>query len=176
MKSESKVSSKLELRELVLLAMVIAIKVVLGQFKVGDATLQVGLGFIGSVMLGYLFGPWWGFAGGALSDLVSSAIFGNLGGFFIGFTLTAALESMIYGFFLYKKPIQIWRVIASVICVTVICYIGLNTLWVSMLGGTNFMVALSSRILKEIITPWIHMVVVWFILEGLSRVKLSRKF
>lgn len=37
MKSESKVSSKLELRELVLLAMVIAIKVVLGQFKVGDA-------------------------------------------------------------------------------------------------------------------------------------------
>ncbi|MBT8878133.1 BioY family transporter, partial [Lactobacillus delbrueckii subsp. bulgaricus] len=35
MKSESKVSSKLELRELVLLAMVIAIKVILGQFKVG---------------------------------------------------------------------------------------------------------------------------------------------
>ncbi|MGZ1259551.1 folate family ECF transporter S component, partial [Lactobacillus delbrueckii subsp. bulgaricus] len=29
---------------------------------------------------------------------------------------------------------------------------------------------------KEMITPWIHMVVVWFILEGLSRVKLSRKF
>ncbi|MBT9072022.1 BioY family transporter, partial [Lactobacillus delbrueckii subsp. bulgaricus] len=57
MKSESKVSSKLELRELVLLAMVIAIKVILGQFKVGNATLQVGLGFIGSVMLGYLFGP-----------------------------------------------------------------------------------------------------------------------
>ncbi|MBT8940054.1 BioY family transporter, partial [Lactobacillus delbrueckii subsp. bulgaricus] len=94
-----------------------------------------------SVMLGYLFGPWWGFAGGALSDLVSSAIFGNMGGFFIGFTLTAALGPMIYGFFLYKKPIQIWRVIASVICVTVICNIGLNTLWVSMMYGINFMVA-----------------------------------
>ncbi|MBT8856085.1 folate family ECF transporter S component, partial [Lactobacillus delbrueckii subsp. bulgaricus] len=62
------------------------------------------------------------------------------------------------------------------ICVTVICNIGLNTLWVSMMYGINFMVALSSRILKEIITPWIQMVVVWFILEGLSRVKLSRKF
>ncbi|MBT8812092.1 folate family ECF transporter S component, partial [Lactobacillus delbrueckii subsp. bulgaricus] len=110
------------------------------------------------------------------SDLVSSAIFGNLGGFFIGFTLTAALGPMIYGFFLYKQPIQIWRVIASVICVTVICNIGLNTLWVSMMYGINFMVALSSRILKEMITPWIQMVVVWFILEGLSRVKLSRKF
>ncbi|MBT8838077.1 folate family ECF transporter S component, partial [Lactobacillus delbrueckii subsp. bulgaricus] len=83
---------------------------------------------------------------------------------------------MIYGFFLYKQPIQIWRVIASVICVTVICNIGLNTLWVSMMYGINFMVALSSRILKEMITPWIQMVVVWFILEGLSRVKLSRKF
>ncbi|MBT8886510.1 folate family ECF transporter S component, partial [Lactobacillus delbrueckii subsp. bulgaricus] len=54
--------------------------------------------------------------------------------------------------------------------------IGLNTLWVSMMYGINFMVALSSRILKEMITPWIQMVVVWFILEGLSRVKLSRKF
>ncbi|GHV98200.1 membrane protein [Lactobacillus nasalidis] len=176
MKSESKVKGRLELRELVLLAMVIAIKVVLEQFKVGNATLQVGLGFIGSVMLGYLFGPWWGFAGGALSDLVSSAIFGNLGGFFIGYTLTAALGPMIYGFFLYKKPVQIWRVIASVICVTVICNIGLNTLWVSLMYGTKFMAALSSRILKEMITPWIQMVVVWFVLQGLSRVKMSKKF
>lgn len=179
MKSETKAKfglTKLELRDLVLLAMVVAIKVILGKFSVGNATLQVGFGFIGSVMLGFFFGPWWGFVGGALSDLVSSAIFGNLGGFFIGYTLTAALGPMIYGFFFYKKPVQIWRVIAATILVTIICNIWLNTLWVSLMYGAKFMAALATRIVKEMITPWIQMIITWFVLQALSRVKQSKKF
>ena len=81
----------LELRDLILLGIIIAMKVILAQFSFGPAMVKVGLGFIGSVMLGYIFGPVWGSVGGGISDLVSSAIFGNQGGFFIGFTLTLSL-------------------------------------------------------------------------------------
>lgn len=174
MRTSQKVWGRLELKDVVLLGIMIAIKVALEQFKVGTATLQVGLGFIGSVMLGYYFGPLWGFVGGALSDLVSSAIFGNLGGFFIGYTLTAAMGPMIYGLFFYQKKVRIWRVIAATIVVTVVCNIGLNTLWVHLMYNVNFMAALSTRIVKEMIVPWIQMVVIWFVLQALSKVKVKR--
>ena len=176
MKTESKTlgkvkfGAKLELRDVILLGMVIAIKIILGKFTVGSQLLQVGLGFIGSVMLGYLFGPLWGFAGGAISDLVNSAIFGNMGGFFIGFTLTAAVGPMIYGFFFYKKPVQIWRVIAATIVVAIVCNIGMNTLWLHIMYNMPFMKTLGVRIVKEMISPWIQMVVTWFVLQALSRV------
>ena len=44
----------LELRDLILLGIIIAMKVILAQFSFGPAMVKVGLGFIGSVMLGYI--------------------------------------------------------------------------------------------------------------------------
>ena len=63
---------KVELRDLVLLGIIVAMKIILSRFTVGSAVVHVSLGFIGSVMLGYLFGPIWGSVGGGISDLVSS--------------------------------------------------------------------------------------------------------
>lgn len=34
-------------------------KIILSQFSFGPVMVKVGLGFIGSVLLGYLFGPLW---------------------------------------------------------------------------------------------------------------------
>ena len=93
-----------------------------------------------------------------------------MGGFFIGFTLTAAVGPMIYGFFFYKKPVQIWRVIAATIVVAIVCNIGMNTLWLHIMYNMPFMKTLGVRIVKEMIAPWIQMVVTWFVLQALSRV------
>ena len=100
------------LQQMIFLGIVVAMKIILGQFSIGPTTVKVGLGFIGSVLLGYFFGPVWGTIGGGISDLVSSAIFGNQGGYFIGFTLTAMAGPLIYALFLYDKPVIIWRIIA----------------------------------------------------------------
>ena len=78
-----------DLQQMIFLGMIVAMKIILGQFSFGPTTVKVGLGFIGSVLLAYFFGPVWGTIGGGISGLVSSAIFGNQGGFFIGFTLAA---------------------------------------------------------------------------------------
>ena len=67
------------LQQMIFLGIVVAMKIILGQFSIGPTTVKVGLGFIGSVLLGYFFGPVWGTIGGGISDLVSSAIFGNQG-------------------------------------------------------------------------------------------------
>ena len=165
---------KVELRDLVLLGFVVAIKVVLSRFSLGTTVVHVSLGFVGSVMLGYLFGPVWGAIGGGISDFVSSALFGNQGGFFIGFTLSAMIGPLIYGLLFYKKPVKTWRIILATILVTVIVNIGLNTLWVHLMYGMDLKAALTQRIPKETIVPWIEMVVTYFVLQAISRVKIRR--
>lgn len=165
---------KVELRDLVLLGIIVAMKIILSRFSVGTTIVHVSLGFIGSVMLGYLFGPVWGSIGGGISDLVSSALFGNQGGFFLGFTLSAMIGPFIYGLVFYQKPVKIWRIILATLLVTVVVNIGLNTLWVHLLYGMDFRVVLIQRIPKEAITPWLEMIISYFVLNAISRVKIKR--
>ena len=165
---------KVELQDLVLLGIIVAMKIILSRFTVGTTIVHVSLGFIGSVMLGYLFGPVWGSIGGGISDLVSSALFGNQGGFFLGFTLSAMIGPFIYGLVFYQKPVKIWRIILATLLVTVFVNIGLNTLWVHLLYGMDFRVVLIQRIPKEAITPWLEMIISYFVLNAISRVKIKR--
>ena len=165
---------KVELRDLVLLGIIVAMKIILSRFTVGTTIVHVSLGFIGSVMLGYLFGPVWGSIGGGISDLVSSALFGNQGGFFLGFTLSAMIGPFIYGLVFYQKPVKVWRIILATLLVTVVVNIGLNTLWVHLLYGMDFRVVLIQRIPKEAITPWLEMIISYFVLNDISRVKIKR--
>ena len=72
---------KLDLQGLVTLALFVAMDVVLGKISFGSLTLKAGLGFIGSALLAYYFGPLWGGIGALVSDLLRSAIFGVDGGF-----------------------------------------------------------------------------------------------
>ena len=165
---------KVELQDLVLLGIIVAMKIILSRFTVGTTIVHVSLGFIGSVMLGYLFGPVWGSIGGGISDLVSSALFGNQGGFFLGFTLSAMIGPFIYGLVFYQKPVKVWRIILATLLVTVVVNIGLNTLWVHLLYGMDFRVVLIQRIPKEAITPWLEMIISYFVLNAISRVKIKR--
>ena len=165
---------KVELRDLVLLGIIVAMKIILSRFTVGTNIVHVSLGFIGSAMLGYLFGPVWGSVGGGIGDLVSSALFGNQGGFFLGFTLSAMVGPFIYGLVFYQKPVKIWRIILATLLVTVVVNIGLNTLWVHLLYGMDFRVALIQRIPKEAITPWLEMIISYFVLNAISRIKIKR--
>lgn len=43
-----------DLQQLVFLGIVVAMKIILSQFSFGPVMVKVGLGFIGSVLLGYL--------------------------------------------------------------------------------------------------------------------------
>ena len=163
-----------DLQQMIFLGMIVAMKIILGQFSFGPTTVKVGLGFIGSVLLAYFFGPVWGTIGGGISDLVSSAIFGNQGGFFIGFTLTAMVGPLIYALFLYDHPVKVWRIVASTILVTIIVNIGMNTLWLHLMYGMNFNAALVQRLPKEMIIPWVQMVVIYVVLQAVSRVKIKK--
>ena len=58
---------------------------------------------------------------------------------------------VLYGCFLYKRPISLVRVLAAELTVSVICNMLLGTLWLSMLYGKGFLALLPMRVLKNLI-------------------------
>ncbi|WP_265488742.1 folate family ECF transporter S component [Lactobacillus sp. PV034] len=166
----------LTLKKMVLLAVLVAINIILQKISFGPAYLKVGLGFLGLTILGYYFGPFWGGIGAGISDLAMASIFGVEGGFFPGFTISAIISGVIYGFFFYQKPIKIWRIIVASLLVTIIVNLCLNTYWLHVLYGLNLRAAFLQRVLKELITPWIQMIVIYLVLKALQRVKIVDKF
>lgn len=167
-------TKKIDLQGLVLLGLLVAMNIVLQKLSFGPATVKVGLGFIGNIMLGYYFGPFWGGIGGMLTDLLTSVIFGFEGGFFPGFTLSAIVAVVIYGFFLFQKPVKIWRITAATLLVTIIVNVLMNTYWLHILYGLNLKAAFTQRVLKEAIVPWLQIIIGYIVLKALQRVKIKR--
>lgn len=167
-------TKKIDLQNLVFLGLLVAVNIVLQKISFGPATVKVGLGFIGNIMLGYYFGPFWGGIGGMLTDLLTSVIFGFEGGFFPGFTLSAIIGVVIYGFFLYQKPVKIWRITAATLLVTIIVNVLMNTYWLHILYGLDLKAAFTQRVLKEAIVPWVQIIVGYVVLNALQRVKIRR--
>ncbi|MCH3904716.1 MAG: folate family ECF transporter S component [Lactobacillus sp.] len=164
----------MNLQQLVFLGILVAINIVFQRFSFGPATVKVGLGFLGSMLLAYFYGPWWGSLGAAATDLLSSAIFGQEGGFFLGFTFSAMLAVFIYGWFLYQKPIKLWRIAAATILVTIFVNMLLNTYWLHLMYGLNLKAAFAQRLLKELITPWFQILVAWLVLPAVGRIKTEK--
>jgi ECF transporter S component (folate family) len=122
-------------RILVLMGLFVALSVVftrifqLNLSPFNRATLQ----FVPAIFSSMLLGPWLGGVIGAVSDVTGYFLFPTGGAFFPGFTFSAFLSAVIYGFFLYKKPKTLLRIVLAVLVVSVIVDLGLNTLWLSIL-------------------------------------------
>ncbi|MDT9545704.1 folate family ECF transporter S component, partial [Lactobacillus jensenii] len=141
---------KLSLQNLVLLGLVIAIKLCLSSVAIGPAFFKIGLAFLGSVALGYLFGPVWGGLGGLVSSLLHLIIFGDKANVLLGTMLSAILVPMIYGFFFYNKEVKIWRVVMGHLTVTILINIMLNNYLFSLVSGVSLQVAFIQRLPKEV--------------------------
>ena len=135
------------------MAMFAAISVVLGYFTLvlGDY-LKIGFSTIANQFVYYLFGPVAGGLFGGTLDILKYIIHPT-GAFFPGFTISAMVGGVLYGCFLYKRPISFWRVLAAELTVSIICNMLLGTLWLSMLYGKAFMALLPMRVFK-IIMMW----------------------
>ena len=132
------------------MAMFAAISVVVGYFTLvlGDY-LKIGFSTIANQFVYYLFGP---VAGGLFCGALDilKYIIRPTGAFFPGFTISAMVGGVLYGCFLYKRPISFWRVLAAELTVSIICNMLLGTLWLSMLYGKAFMALLPMRVFKNI--------------------------
>jgi ECF transporter S component (folate family) len=141
-----------KLRSLVLASLLVALGIALNSVNINlNAELRISVSFVALASAGLLFGPVMAMAAGAATDIVSYLLFPK-GAFFPGFTVTAIVAGLIYGLFFYGYECTKWlwlRAFAAKGLVNLVCNIGLNTLWLSMLGGKAMTVLWPARAVKN---------------------------
>ena len=126
-------------------------RIILVNFRIElTNTQRIGFSGIPNQLVAYLFGP-------AVSCLFAGALdiikylIKPVGAFFPGLTLVTMLAGLIYGFFFYKKPLKLTRVLAAHFLVCLVCNVILNTLCLSILYGQAFMILLPPRVIQNIV-------------------------
>lgn len=168
-----------KVRTITTAAMFMAVAVVLGYFTI-EAGPYLKIGFVAVVnqFVYFMFGPVvGGFYGGVL-DLIKYII-KPTGAFFPGFTLNAILAGIIYGTFLYQRPLTFKRTLAVHFIVIIVCNVFLNTLWLSMMSGKGILALIPMRFVKNIIMWPIDTAIFYLIakkMEEAGIVKAIRQF
>lgn len=143
----------LSTRQLVLLALLVALNVVLGRFSIQlapEVRLSV-LGFLPIALAGMLMGPGYGALIGAVGDVLNFALFTHVyGPYFPGYTLTAALSGAWYGYMLHKRDITWPRAVLAIVPVILLGEMGLNSLWVYIQYSKSFWANLPTRLLTNL--------------------------
>lgn len=141
----SKKKNRRPLYESVCLAMLTALYVVLNRFlSISTSNINLGFAFVATVTAAALFSIHGGMLVGGLGDLIGAILFPK-GAYFPGFTLSAVLIGAIYGVCL-KRSRSFWSIALAAILSQTVSSLLLNSLWVSLLYGSPFKAAFTTRL------------------------------
>jgi ECF transporter S component (folate family) len=136
---------------LVVTGFMIALAVVLSKLvSINISFLRIGFGFLPIAVLAILYGPYVAAIGYGVADLLGAWLFPT-GTFFPGFTVSAVLTGLIFGFVLYGREVTIIRALIASALVCLFVNLLLNTYWLTFILGKGFKVLLASRAVKEIV-------------------------
>ena len=167
-------STVISVQEVTWMALLIALQMVLSKLSVGSNTLKVGFSFIAIGLLGYYFGPFKAAIANVLADVISNVVLPSSGGFFIGFTFSALVAGVIYGFMLYNHKVTILRTFITVLLITVIVNTGLNTLWIHMMTNVPYVVLLVPRLTKEAFSLVYQTGLLYIVLKWIDNSKFNK--
>lgn len=171
---------KMNLRLLVLLAVLLALAVIAGQFlSFGTNVLQVSFRFVINTIIATLAGPIWTGLSLAVSDIIGTLLFGKYG-YFPGFTFSAFIVGLLYGLFFFRKKLlwakwQDW--VYTFFAMAIIMFLDtafFNTLWVTILYKAPFSINLAARLPLLWQIP-LRTFVVMLILPVLQEIPLIKK-
>ncbi|MDE3283190.1 folate transporter [Lacticaseibacillus casei] len=162
-------SPKLSTRNIVYMAMLMAMQIVLGRFSFGTPWLKISPAFFATILMGYYFGPWLAAGAAALNDQLSIMVF-NPGANFPGFTFSAAIAAMIYGMFFHGKKVTVMRTLLGVGLVLLISNVILTTLWLNMMG-TPWQGIIWPRTIKNVVMLPIQTALSYGTLKAVERIR-----
>lgn len=139
---------KFTTKKLIIIAMLIAFDVIFSRvLAINVLTLKLGIGFAAIAVCAMLYGPLWAGAAAAISDVIGALLFPT-GGYFPGFTLTAALGGVIFGLLLYKKRPGFKRAFLAALCYGVLITMFANTAMISFIADTAFWPLFVTRLVE----------------------------
>lgn len=151
MNKERKPEKGSNVNQLVIMGVLVAMDVILARFlSINTPVTRIGFAFVARAIAAIALGPLQAAAVGGVADFVGAIVFPT-GGYFPGFTVTAAAIGLIYGLFLHKK-VTVLRIVGAVAVSQILCTLGLNTLWLSVMTGGSFAALLSTRLIQAAVT------------------------
>lgn len=165
--------------------LLMALSVILSRFASlrlaigGIEGIRIGIGGLPNMIAGIVLGPWYGFAAGALSDILGMAI-SPMGAYMPHFTLTSALFGAIPGMVLrllnegrkISDPSLIHLGI-SVACAVAVVSWGLTPYFLNTLFGLDYRLIMPARIVEGIITIVVYPAVIKAIYNPVARIALK---
>ncbi|MQS75764.1 folate family ECF transporter S component [Companilactobacillus halodurans] len=167
-------STVISVQEITWMALLIALQMVLSKLSIGSNTLKVGFSFIAIGLLGYYFGPFKAAIANVLADIISNTVLPSAGGFFWGFTFSALVAGVIYGFMLYNHKVTLWRAFVTVFLITLIVNTGLNTLWIHMMTNVPYIALLVPRLVKEAFSLIYQTGLLYIVLKWIDNSKFKK--
>ncbi|KEI01054.1 folate family ECF transporter S component [Clostridium botulinum] len=146
---------------MVYMAFMVTLEIICTRFlAIETPIIRIGFGFIPVAMAGMMFGPLLAGIVGVVSDILGMIIFPK-GAYFPGFTLSAFVGAVIYGFFFYRKNVSLKRVILAVGIITLFVNLTMNTIWLTIITGKAAKILLIPRSIKEATMFPIHIVLIY---------------
>lgn len=131
-------SSVKKTKDITIIALIFALMMVckLIPLPSGFGDLGISFTYLFMALIGIIYGPFYGFLIGILSDTLGFFI-NSSGFFFFGYTLQAALTGMLYGLFFYKTKINFSKVLICRLMVNILMNVVLGSICYAMVF-TNF--------------------------------------
>ncbi len=162
-------------RTLATAAVLSAVHLVLNQFTIPvSQLLEVGFDFLAVAAIGHLCGPWVAGLSGIVTDLLGYILRPN-GPYFPGWTLSAILVGVLYGLWLYRRPIKLWRVVLCKLNMVLLFNFLLTPLWLHITYGQSFVVLSSLRLVKNVIKFPLDILLLMLVLKTCERVRADRR-
>ena len=155
-------------RGITLCALLIALTVVMDFVGIDTPALQITFKFLPLAAMGMLLGPSTAFFGGGIADVLAYVVHPNGQAFHFGFTLSTMLTGLLFGIFLYRRELKVWRLIASKVLINIGINLLLNTYWLSDLLGNAYLVMLPTRLWKNILLLPIEVAIAFLVLKGVQ--------
>ena len=157
-------------KNLTLMALLTALEIVLSRFlSISAWNTKIGFAFVPVVIAALLLGPLPAAIVAALADFLGALLF-PIGAYFPGFTLTAFLMGLCYGFFLCRKQ-SFRRILGAVAVHQLVLSLLLNTLWISILYGSPYKALLVTRLPQCALLFAVQLVLIPLIVKVLPRLK-----
>jgi ECF transporter S component (folate family) len=161
-----------KVKKVVLAGLLLAVLIIFARFvSVQYAVLRLSFGYIPLILSGWLLGPLWTAVIGALGDILGMLLLPK-GAYFPGFTLSEILTGLLYGFFLYGRPVDRRMLLRLVLplTITVVCVnLALNTLWLAIMLKKAFLVVAAGRLAAEAVKLPVEIASMFLIMKFLEK-------
>ena len=151
-------------------AMLAAVGLTLNQIVIPVSQfLEIGFAFLAAGACGFLYGPWMAGLMGIVTDIAGYFLRPN-GGFFPGFTLNEFLLGFLYGCWLYKKPVSLWRTFCACLSAVLLINLLLTPLWLHLMYGNAFVLT-TLRLVKNAIKLPVDTALLYCVLKAAEKYK-----